>query len=121
MLKSTNPDPHGQDNVGIRGVRVDKIGRGVLSENNDSYCHLYISSRFIYVGGAFVHDCCGLDIIVSPQLFLFSLVISESPSPCIRAHSILGKSKNQWVVLMINVNVTDDIDDLTRSWHHGIL
>jgi len=35
MLKSTNPDPHGQDNVGIRGVRVDKIGLGVLSGNKN--------------------------------------------------------------------------------------
>ena len=35
MLKSTDLDPHGQYKVGIRGVRVDKIGLGVLPGNRN--------------------------------------------------------------------------------------
>ena len=55
MLKSTNPDPHGQDNVGIRGVRVDKIGLGVLSGNKirgslvpGEYHFLLIDSKILH-------------------------------------------------------------------------
>jgi len=44
MLKSTNPDPHGQDNVGIRGVRVDKIGLGVLFDPTRMVMHLWLLS-----------------------------------------------------------------------------
>ena len=35
ILKLTNPNPHGHDNEGVTGVRDDRIGLGVLSENND--------------------------------------------------------------------------------------
>ena len=42
MLKSTNPNPHGHDNLGMTGVRDDKIGLGVLSGDNDIVRYLIL-------------------------------------------------------------------------------
>ena len=42
MLKSTNPNPHGHDNLGLTGVRDDKIGLGVLSGDNDIVRYLIL-------------------------------------------------------------------------------